>query len=194
MTWQPELMFAEPETNRRPTQAGRILDHLRAGNRLTALEALDAFGCFRLAARIHELRLSGAIILLPGFRNDDPQLVDALHACDVFVLPSRHEPFGIVVLEAWCAGKAVIASRVGGLRSLITDGEDGLLVPPDSPMDLAAQLRALKNNAYLRQQLGSAGRHTARSRYDWSQIGAQLEEIYQQAEQHAASTFHSTAR
>ena len=60
MTWQPELMFgAEPETNRRPTQAGRILEHLRAGNRITALEALDAFGCFRLAARIHELRRDG---------------------------------------------------------------------------------------------------------------------------------------
>jgi hypothetical protein len=59
MTWQPELMFAEPETNRRPTQAGRILEHLRAGNRITALEALDAYGCFRLAARIHELRRDG---------------------------------------------------------------------------------------------------------------------------------------
>ena len=56
MTWQPELTFAEPETNRRPTQAGRILEHLRAGNRLTALEALELFQCFRLAARIHELR------------------------------------------------------------------------------------------------------------------------------------------
>ena len=45
--------------NSKPTQAGRILAHLRAGNRLTALEALDAFGCFRLAARIHELRRDG---------------------------------------------------------------------------------------------------------------------------------------
>ena len=59
MTWQPELTFAEPETHRRPTQAGRILAHLRAGNRLTALEALEKFGCFRLAARIHELRREG---------------------------------------------------------------------------------------------------------------------------------------
>jgi hypothetical protein len=60
MTWQPELTFgAEQETHRRPTQAGRILEHLRAGNRITALEALDAFGCFRLAARIHELRNQG---------------------------------------------------------------------------------------------------------------------------------------
>ena len=59
MTWQPELTFAEPQTHRRPTQAGRILDYLRQGNRLTALEALERFQCFRLAARIHELRREG---------------------------------------------------------------------------------------------------------------------------------------
>lgn len=59
MTWQPELMFAEPSTHRRPTQAGRILAYLREGNRLTALEALERFQCFRLAARIHELRREG---------------------------------------------------------------------------------------------------------------------------------------
>lgn len=47
------------ERNSKPTQAGRILAHLRAGNRLTALEALEKFGCFRLAARIHELRREG---------------------------------------------------------------------------------------------------------------------------------------
>ena len=60
MTWQPELMFgAEQETHRRPTQAGKILAHLQAGNRITALDALQQFGCFRLAARIHELRNQG---------------------------------------------------------------------------------------------------------------------------------------
>ena len=59
MTWQPELTFAEPDTHRKPTQAGRILAHLRAGHRLTALEALERFQCFRLAARVHELRREG---------------------------------------------------------------------------------------------------------------------------------------
>jgi hypothetical protein len=56
MTWQPELTFAPAETHKRPTQAGRILAYLRAGNRITALEALQLFQCLRLAARIHELR------------------------------------------------------------------------------------------------------------------------------------------
>jgi len=59
MTWQPELSFGAPETHRRPTQAGKILVYLQAGNRITALEALQQFGCFRLAARIHELRNQG---------------------------------------------------------------------------------------------------------------------------------------
>jgi hypothetical protein len=59
MTWQPELAFGQPETHRRPTQANRILRYLEAGNRLTALEALERFQCLRLAARIHELRDAG---------------------------------------------------------------------------------------------------------------------------------------
>jgi hypothetical protein len=59
MTWQPELSFGAPQTNRRPTQAGKILAYLQAGNSITALEALQRFGCFRLAARIHELRREG---------------------------------------------------------------------------------------------------------------------------------------
>ena len=83
MTWQPDLWTYDglpasasdiatngaeadgaeadgaEERHSKPTQAGRILAHLRAGNRLTALEALEQFGCFRLAARIHELRREG---------------------------------------------------------------------------------------------------------------------------------------
>ncbi len=71
MTWQPDLWTYDglaanvaeadeaEERNSKPTQAGRILAHLRAGNRLTALDALESFGCFRLAARIHELRREG---------------------------------------------------------------------------------------------------------------------------------------
>jgi hypothetical protein len=69
MTWQPELWgnystnVAEADEaekrHQKPTQAGRILAYLRAGNRITAIEALESFGCFRLAARIHELRRDG---------------------------------------------------------------------------------------------------------------------------------------
>jgi hypothetical protein len=63
MTWQPELTFAPAETHKRPTQAGRILRFLQEGHRLTPLDALELFGCFRLAARVHELRREGWAIV-----------------------------------------------------------------------------------------------------------------------------------
>ena len=59
MTWQPELMFGPAETHKRPNQASRILAYLRQGHRITPLDALELFGCFRLAARVHELRREG---------------------------------------------------------------------------------------------------------------------------------------
>jgi hypothetical protein len=68
VTWQPDLadwvaanvIRAAPKgKNARPTQAKRILRYLQAGHRLTAWDALEQFGCFRLAARIHELRRDG---------------------------------------------------------------------------------------------------------------------------------------
>jgi glycosyltransferase involved in cell wall biosynthesis len=127
--------------------------------------------------------------ILPGMRNDQPELVQAFHAANVFVLPSMHEPFGIVVLEAWSAGRAVIASRVGGLQALVRQGETGLFLDPNAPTaasDLAAQLARLAGNPALCQALGEAGRREARAHYDWTQIGQQLETLYQRAEENRA--------
>lgn len=144
-----------------------------------------------LRDRITELGLSESARLLPGLRNEDPALVEAFHAADVFVLPSMHEPFGIVVLEAWSAGTPVIASRIGGLKALVKDGETGLFVDVDrndAPEQLTALLKRLRDDAGLRQRLAEAGRAEARSQYDWSRIARRLEEIYQSAEAHAART------
>jgi glycosyltransferase involved in cell wall biosynthesis len=144
-----------------------------------------------LRERITELGLSGAARLLPGLRNEDPALVEAFHAADVFVLPSMHEPFGIVVLEAWSAGTPVIASRVGGLKALVKDGETGLFLDAtddDAPETLASLLKRVQTDNGLRQHLAEAGRAEARAHYDWTRIARRLEDIYQNAEAHAART------
>lgn len=133
-------------------------------------------------------RLNSSVRLLPGLRNDDPALLQAYHAADVFVLPSRHEPFGIVVLEAWSAGKAVIANHVGGLRALIRDGENGLFISPGTEgtaRDLVQRLRSLAKDPELRRRLGESGRAEATGRYDWGRVAAELEALYQKAEAHA---------
>jgi glycosyltransferase involved in cell wall biosynthesis len=139
----------------------------------------------KLRCFVADHQLGGCVRILPALRNDDPDLVNAYHACNVFVLPSMHEPFGIVVLEAWSAGRPVIVNRVGGLKGLVRHGENGLFINPEGEGDasaLAAQLQALKLSPAVREQLGAAGRQEARSSYDWNSIAARLEQLYQAAE------------
>jgi hypothetical protein len=78
--------------------------------------------------------------------------------CDVFVGPSRYESFGLVFLEAMRWGKPVIATNVGGVPEVVTDGETGLLVPGQSVEALVEAMARLGRDALLRKNLGEAGR------------------------------------
>ena len=141
-------------------------------------------------------QLGGCVRLLPGWRNDHADLVNAYDACDAFVLPSRHEPFGIVVLEAWSAGRPVVVNCVGGLKALVAHGQNGLFINPageGTAGDLSAQLLRLAQSPSLRHQLGNAGRQAARLGYDWSRIAQRLEQLYQAAEQNAARRYGKRA-
>ncbi|MEI6074099.1 MAG: glycosyltransferase family 4 protein [Verrucomicrobiota bacterium] len=143
----------------------------------------------RLRESIAANQLGDVVKLLPGMRNDNPELLQAFHACDVFVLPSMHEPFGIVVLEAWSAGKPVIASHVGGLQALVRDGETGFFFDPNAATaatDLAAKLNRFATEPGLKRRFGDAGQREARTKYDWAEIGQQLETLYQRAEENCA--------
>lgn len=138
----------------------------------------------KLKARIRELNLDDQVMILPGMKTDDPQLIQAFHSCDVFVLPSRHEPFGIVVLEAWSSGKPVFVNQVGGLKTLVSHEKTGAFFNYETggAEELAALLkRGFENRDWL-MQMGEAGRADARQNYDWKQISARLEDIYQRAE------------
>jgi glycosyltransferase involved in cell wall biosynthesis len=154
--------------------------HLVLAGPCTVPEYLDA-----IDRRIAASPFSARIRRLAAIDCAGGDLADAYHGCDIFALPSRHEPFGIVVLEAWSAGKAVVASAVGGLRDLIADGETGLLIPPGAPEALAGALRTLLASGDLRKRLGEAGRELARGQYSWGRIAAETERIYEAAAAHA---------
>lgn len=79
-----------------------------------------------------------------------------LPAFDLFVLPSKSEAFGYVLIEAGQAGVPVVATAVGGITDIITDGENGLLVPPDDTPALARALRTLILDEDLRMKLARA--------------------------------------
>lgn len=90
-----------------------------------------------------------------GWRDDTA----ALYASGgIFVCPSRHEPLGNVVIEAWSAAKPVIACASQGPRQLITHGVDGLLTPIDDGKELAAAIRRLLTDPVAAQAMGQAGR------------------------------------
>jgi glycosyltransferase involved in cell wall biosynthesis len=87
-------------------------------------------------------------------------------SCDVIAIPSRSEGQGIVALEAMAAGTPIVASRVGGLAEMLTDGETALLIPPDDPKALAAGILRLRDDETLREKLAENGLRLVRERYD----------------------------
>jgi len=88
-------------------------------------------------------------------------------ACTLFVLPSRAEPFGIVLLEAGYYKKAIVATRVGGIPEIIVDGFNGVLVEPDAPADMAAQIVALVRDPRRAELLGARVHETLSSHFLW---------------------------
>lgn len=75
------------------------------------------------------LQVADHLTVIPGLPPGDPRLTAALHSAKCFILPSRHEPFGIAALEAWAAGTPLIASDAGGLKDFIRDQVNGLSFP-----------------------------------------------------------------
>jgi glycosyltransferase involved in cell wall biosynthesis len=109
----------------------------------------------------HELGVAERVHLL-GWRTDTAAL---LAACDLFVCPSRHEPLGNVVLEAWSAGRPVLAAASQGPSELIADGKDGVLVPVDAPEAMGRAIAALLADAPRRAALAAAGRAAYLARF-----------------------------
>ncbi|MCP5101626.1 MAG: glycosyltransferase family 4 protein [Chloroflexi bacterium] len=99
-------------------------------------------------------------------------------ACDLLALPSRHESFGMVFVEAWACGKPVIGARIGATESLISPGKDGLLITPGAADELADAIVDLLANEKLRHQMGQAGQEKARTHYSWDAIVRKFRNVY----------------
>jgi glycosyltransferase involved in cell wall biosynthesis len=96
------------------------------------------------------------------------QVADFLRRATVFCLPSRQEPFGIVLLEAASFGVPVVASRVGGIPEIISHGINGQLVAPDDPVELALCLRAVLDDPVAAKQMGRSLSQHVGSRFTWA--------------------------
>jgi glycosyltransferase involved in cell wall biosynthesis len=117
---------------------------------------------------------------------NDEDLSRLYDSASVFVLPSRTyqglvmEGLGVVLVEAMSRGVPVIGSNVGGIPDIITDGQNGFLVPEQEPEVLSEKIIELLSNPHFAEQFRQAGYNTVKMRFSWEMISRQFSEAYAQ--------------
>lgn len=129
---------------------------------------------------IAELGLSDRIHLI-GWTNRSTT-VSLFNGCEFFIFPSRMEAFGIANLEAMASGKAIVATKAGGVPELVTNDENGVLVEPNSIDGLAEGIMYLYQHRELRELMGRRGREFVERNYTWEHIAEEYLEVYKKAQ------------
>jgi glycosyltransferase involved in cell wall biosynthesis len=109
---------------------------------------------------------------------EGPALLRLYQDASVFALSSDEEGFGLVLLEAMACGVPVVSTRSGGPDGIITDGEDGFLVPRDDAAALSTRLAQLLENDTLAACMGGKARRTIEQRFDERVAGRSFVEIW----------------
>jgi glycosyltransferase involved in cell wall biosynthesis len=129
----------------------------------------------KLEAEVRRLGLDGAVFFL-GRREDVPSV---LTRSDVVAHPSWAEGFPNAVLEAMCAARPVVATRVGGIPEVMVDGETGILVAPHAPAELAAAIERLIRQPLDGHVMGLRGRQRVESVYALDRMCSTVERMYE---------------
>ncbi len=125
---------------------------------------------------VQDLRLAQTIRFIPKTENTK----DFLSVLDIFVMPSLQEGLGLALMEAMAQGLAVVGSSVGGIKTLIQDKVNGLLVKPADAAALAQAMIFLLGDDQLRQQLGSEARRFIMANFSQEEMVDKTERVYQQ--------------
>lgn len=146
-------------------------------NTLFVLVGSDAGERSRIERMINGLGLNNNFILTGHIK--DPEIFRAAYtACDIFVLPSEYEAFGIVLLEAMACGKPCVATRVGGVSEVVEDGRTGVLVEYGDVHALAKAISYLLDKDDIRMKMGQYGRNRVLKNFDWDVIVSRIEKVY----------------
>jgi glycosyltransferase involved in cell wall biosynthesis len=164
------------------------LDHWGKGHKelFTAMARIRArhpvhaliVGGGRRAGEVQQLAESLGLAEAVHFLGPRRDVPDLLNAMDIFALPSYSEGVSLALLEAMAAGLPVIVSRVGGLPEVVTDGDNGLLIPPRDAGALAAALERLLTDPAWARELGAKARRHVRERFSLDRLGREINEIY----------------
>ncbi len=139
-------------------------------------EAPETEKILELRRLVHEHRMEANVSFVGSRDQEDLALYYA--AADVCAVPSLTESFGLVALEAMACGTPVVGTRVGGLQTVITDGESGLLVPAGDYEALAEAIARVLTDARLRMHLAHGARDRA-EHFTWRRVGDRMVELYE---------------
>lgn len=176
--------FHVPEDAPLIVAAGRLHRNKAFDTLLTALKnvpdvylllAGDGGDARQLESLAHKLGVAGRVRFL-GWRTD---MANLMATADVLVCPSRIEPLGNVVIEAWARNIPVIAAASDGPSWLINDGEDGLLVPVDNPDLLGDAIQRFAADPGLAPRLAAAGRRRFEAEFTESAVVARYLELFE---------------
>jgi D-inositol-3-phosphate glycosyltransferase len=129
----------------------------------------------RLRALVHDLNLANVVQFVGAV--DQPLLPEYYRAADVTVMPSTYESFGLVAVESMACGTPVVASRVGGLATIVRDGENGALVPWRDPRLFADRIRPMLTDATYTTTLRRGALETA-DQYSWGAVAERTVSVY----------------
>lgn len=135
-------------------------------------------GTGQMEAELRE-KARGLPVQFPGYISNDAHL-DLLNAADIVVIPSRNEPFGLVLTEAWSAGRCVVATDVGGLSENIDPFVDGIRVPVQ-PESIAWGINYVIDDPKTIRELGRAGQRKVYARFDWDLVTDAALDVYRRA-------------
>jgi len=113
------------------------------------------------------------------FLGNVPNLEEVLGACDLFLLPSESESFGMAALEAMASEVPVIATRTGGLPEVVADGDTGYLLPVGDVAGMAERGVEILSDPELRKRMGRRGRELAVEQFDEEKIVPRYRELYE---------------
>ncbi|MEW6614142.1 MAG: glycosyltransferase family 4 protein [Thermodesulfobacteriota bacterium] len=128
----------------------------------------------KLKVKSKELRVEDKVIFT-GFRTD---IKEVLSAIDIIVIPSLLEGFPMITLEAMAMAKPIIATNINGITEQITDGINGILIPPKNPSAIAQAIITLINNREKAKEMGLAARKKVEEEFSIEKMVSEIEKVY----------------
>jgi glycosyltransferase involved in cell wall biosynthesis len=169
-----DLLRFRPGTDRQRLGPPRVLfvggDFSRKGGEdlLHAMKLLGGAAELDIVteSRPPSIPINSPVRVHVGLSHATEKLFELFRQADIFVLPARGECYGHVICEAMASGLPVVATNVGAIPEIVSDGESGLLIPPGSPSALAGAVRMLVERPDMRRSMGEQGLRLVRRDHD----------------------------